>query len=202
MQAPSLILFSLLCYKSVFFCVFSCRDAYDCKTDPDMAELALRLFDITIEGSDAAGNIGRDQCMVIIIPNNMTIQDAESIAQNSRVRYKIATADLGIMLDTQTNIIMKYMYDLSQAVITKIDDTHQYSIDAITANRAQKRDLLIADKERDLIILNENTATNSNFDPRKMAEVEIWKWKFVAAVGICVGVVVGICVGVVVGVKL
>jgi hypothetical protein len=156
-----------------------------------MAELAIRLFDITIEGSDAAGNIGRDQCMVIIIPNNMTIQDAESIAQNSRVRYKIATADLGIMLDTQTNIIMKYMYDLSQAVITKIDDTHQYS-NAITANRAQKRDLLIADKERDLTILNENMPTNSNFDPRKMAEVEIWKFVAAVAVGICVGVVVGV----------
>ena len=45
--------------------VFSCRDAYDCTPDPAMEGLAIRLYEITIEGSDAAGNVGRDQCRVI-----------------------------------------------------------------------------------------------------------------------------------------
>jgi MFS superfamily sulfate permease-like transporter len=40
------------------------------------------------------------------------------------------------------------------------------------------------------------------FNPRKMAEVEVWKFVAAVAVGVCVGVVVGICVGVVVGTKL
>ena len=61
-----------------------------------MAGLSIRLYYITIEGSDAAGNIGRDQCRVIIIPRNMKIQQADAIVQKSSVRYPIAaTTDVG-----------------------------------------------------------------------------------------------------------
>jgi hypothetical protein len=156
--------------------------------------LAIRLYEITIEGTDAAGNIGSDQCRVIIISSNMTIQD---VLQKSSVRFPVATTtDLGIMLETKTNIILGYVYDVGQEIFNMIDASQSIT------NRAQNRDLMVADKERDLKILKENTPTNSNFDPRKMAEVEIWKFVAAVAIGICVGVVVGICVGVVVGVKL
>ena len=70
-------LFLISCFMQ--YRVFSCRDAYDCTPDPAMTGLAIRLYEITIEGSDAAGNIGSDQCRVIIIPSNMTIQDADAI---------------------------------------------------------------------------------------------------------------------------
>ena len=124
--------------------VFSCRDAYDCTPDPAMAGLAIRLYEITIEGSDAAGNIGRDQCRVIIIPSNMTIEDADTIVQKSSVRYPVATTtDLGIMLETKTNIILRYVYDVGQALTDKIDATHS------TTNRARERDLMVAGEERD-----------------------------------------------------
>ena len=166
--------------------VFSCRDAYDCTPDPAMVGLAIRLYEITIEGSDAAGNIDRDQCRVIIIPSNMTIQDADAIVQRSTVRFPVAaTTDLGIMLETKTNILLRYMYDLSQALSNKIDATHS------TTNRARERDLMVAGEERGPTMLNENTVNNSNYDPRKMAEVEIWKFVAAVAVGICVGMVVG-----------
>ena len=172
--------------------VFSCRDAYDCTPDPATG-LAMRLYEITIEGSDAAGNVGSDLCRVIIISSNMTIQDADAIIKKSSVRFPVATTtDVGIMLETKTNIILKYMYDLGQALTNKIDASHSIT------NRARERDLMVAGEEWDPTILNENTVNNSNYDPRKMAEVEIWK--FVAAVA--VGMVVGICVGVVVGAKL
>jgi len=149
-----------------------------------MAGFAIRLYEITIEGSDAAGNVGRDQCRVIIISSNMTIQDADAIVPKSSVRFPVATTtDMGIMLETNTNIILRYMYDVGQSL--------QYSIDAITANKARERDLMVAGEARDPTMLNENTMNNSNYDPRKMAEVEIWKFVAAVAVGICVGVVVG-----------
>ena len=194
------IIYLLICYLfSCFmqYCVFSCRDSYDCKTDPAVEGLAIRLYEITIEGTDAAGNIGSDQCRVIIISSNMTIQDADAVLQKSSVRFPVATTtDLGIMLETKTNIILGYVYDVGQEIFNMIDASQSIT------NRAQNRDLMVADKERDLKIHKENTPTNSNFDPRKMAEVEIWKFVAAVAIGICVGMVVGICVGVVVGVKL
>ena len=148
--------------------VFSCRDAYDCTPDPAMAGLAIRLYEITIEGSDAAGNIGRDQCRVIIIPSNMTIEDADTIVQKSSVRYPVATTtDLGIMLETKTNIILRYVYDLSQALSNKIDATHS------TTNSARERDLMVADEERDPTI------------QRGKIEVEIRE--IIVAVAGCVG---------------
>ena len=160
--------------------VFSCRDAYGCTPDPAMAGLAIRLYEITIEGSDAAGNIGRDQCRVIIIPSNMTIQDADTIVQRSIVRFPVATTtDLGIMLETKTNILLTYMYDLGQALTNKIDATRS------TTNRARERDLMIADEERDPTMLYENAPTNSNIKQRGTIEVEI-REIIVAVVG-CVG---------------
>ena len=158
--------------------VFSCRDAYDCTPDPAMAGLAIRLYEITIEGSDAAGNIGRDQCRVIIIPSNMTIQDADTIVQKSSVRFPVATTtDLGIMLETKTNILLRYIYDLGQALSNKIDATHS------TTNRARERDLMVAGEERDPTMLHdENTSTNSNVKQFRKIEVEL----IFAAVG-CVG---------------
>jgi hypothetical protein len=145
-----------------------------------MAGLAIRLYEITIEGSDAAGNIGRDQCRVIIIPSNMTIQDADTIVQKSSVRFPVAaTTDLGIMLETQTNILLRYMYDLGQALSNKIDATHS------TTNRARERDLMIADEERDPIMLHENAPTDSNIKQRGTIEVEI-------IVAVVVGFVVGV----------
>ena len=182
-------LFLISCFMQ--YRVFSCRDAYDCTPDPAMAGLAIRLYEITIEGSDAAGNIGRDQCRVIIIPSNMTIEDADTIVQRSIVRYPVAaTTDLGIMLETKTNILLRYMYDLSQALSNKIDATHS------TTNRARERDLMVADEERDSTMLHsENTPTNSNIKQRGKIEVELWMiGSAVAAVGVvfCVGFVAGV----------
>ena len=160
-------LFLISCFMQ--YRVFSCRDAYDCTPDPAMAGLAIRLYEITIEGSDAAGNIGRDQCRVIIIPSNMTIQDADAIVQRSTVRFPVAaTTDLGIMLETKTNILLRYMYDLGQALSNKIDATHS------TTNRARERDLMVADEERDPTMLHENAPTNSNIKQRGKIEVELW----------------------------
>jgi hypothetical protein len=169
-----------------------------------MAGFAIRLYEITIEGSDAAGNVGSDQCRVIIIPSNMTIQDADAIVQKSIVRFPVATTtDMGIMLETNTNILLRYMYDSSQALLSMIDTVGQEIVNKIDAthsitNKARERDLMLAGEARDPTMLNENTVNNSNYDPRKMAEVEIWKFVAAVAVGICVG----ICVGVVVGAKL
>ena len=178
-------LFLISCFMQ--YRVFSCRDAYDCTPDPAMTGLAIRLYEITIEGSDAAGNIGSDQCRVIIIPSNMTIQDADAIVQKSSVRFPVATTtDLGIMLETKTNIILRYVYDVGQALTNKIDATHS------TTNRARERDLMIADEERDPTMLHENAPTNSNIKQRGTIEVDIWM--IVAVVG-CVGFV-GFVVGV------
>ena len=53
----------------------------------------LRVYDINLVAYDAAKNIGRDQCRVVIIPNDMATQDADAIVQKSRVRYLIAEAE-------------------------------------------------------------------------------------------------------------
>jgi hypothetical protein len=143
--------------------VFRCIDAYDCKPDPAMEGLAIRLYEITIEGSDDAGNIGRDQCRVIIISSNMTIQDADAIVQKSSARFPVATTtDLGIMLETKTNIILGYIYDAGQALSKKIDATHS------TRNRARERDLMID------AMLHENKPTNAIIKQRGKIEVELW----------------------------
>ena len=160
--------------------MFSCRDAHDCKADPAMAGLAIRLYEITIEASDAAGNIGRDQCRVIIIPSNMTIQDTDAIVQKSIVRYPVAaTTDLGIMLETKTNVLLGYMYDLGQALFNKIDASQS------TTNRARERGLMEADEVIDSTVLHESTPTNSNIKQRGMIEVELWM--AVAAIGFVAG---------------
>ena len=138
-----------------------------------MAGFAIRLYEITIEGSDAAGNVGRDQCRVIIIPSNMTIQDADAIVQKSSVRFSAATTtDLGIMLETKTNIILRYVYDVGQEIIKQS-----------RTNKARERNLMVAGEERDPTKLRyENTPTNSNIKQSGKIEVEL----IVAAVG-CVG---------------
>ena len=128
-----------------------------------MAGLAIRLYEITIEASDAAGNIGRDQCRVIIVPHNMMIQEVDVIIQKSTVRYPVAaTADLGVMLETKTNLLLRYIHDSSQALFNKIDAT-QY-----TTNRARERGLMEAgDGEvRASTMLNEYMRTNSNMTQR------------------------------------
>ncbi len=148
-----------------------------------MAGLAIRLYEITIEGSDAAGNVGRDQCVVIIIPSNMTTQDADAIVQKSSTRYPVAaTTDLGIMLETKTNIILGYIHDSSQALFNKIDATHS------TTNRARGRGLMEVDEEGDPTMLYKNTPTYSNIKQREKIEVELWL--AVAAVGYTVVCVV------------
>ncbi len=182
-------LFLITCIKQ-----YSCRNAYDCKPDPAMAGLAIRLYEITIEGTDAAGNIGRDQCWVIIVPNNMMIQDVDSIVQKSSVRYPVAaTTDLGIMLETKTNIILKYMYDLSQAQMKKID---------AATNAAHDRGLMEYDEGGDpkmLHELNDNTPNNSNIKQGEKIEVELWMAvNAVGVVGIA-GVGVGVGFGFVLG---
>jgi hypothetical protein len=166
------------------YCVFSCKGAHDCKPDPAMAGLGIRLYYITIEGSDAAGNIGRDQCRVIIIPRNMTIQQADAIVQKSSVRYPIAaTTDLGIMLETKTNIILGYIHDSSQALFNEIKATHSLT------NRARERGLAEANEVKDSTTLNENSLTNiNNIKQIERIEVELWK---AVAVGFVVGV--GFC---------
>ena len=176
---PHLFLFS--CFMQ--YRVFSCRDAYDCTPDPAMTGLAIRLYEITIEGSDAAGNIGSDQCRVIIIPSNMTIEDADTIVQKSSVRYPVAaTTDLGIMLEAKTNILLRYVYDVGQALTNKIDATHS------TTNRARERDLMVAGEERDPTMLHENALTNSNIKQRGTIEVEIIEIIGCVGFGFVVGV--------------
>jgi hypothetical protein len=122
------------------------------------------VADITSqEASDAAGNIGRDQCRVIIVPHNMMIQEVDVIIQKSTVRYPVAaTADLGVMLETKTNLLLRYIHDSSQALFNKIDAT-QY-----TTNRARERGLMEAgDGEvRASTMLNEYMRTNSNMTQR------------------------------------
>jgi hypothetical protein len=153
-----------------------------------MAGLALRLYEITIEGSDAAGNVGRDQCRVIIISSNMTIQDADAIVQKSSVRFPVATTtDIGIMLETKTNIILRYVYDMGQALTNKIDASHSIT------DKARERDLMVAGEARDPTMLNENTMNNSNIKQSGKIEVEL-----IVAAGIVL--VVGIGVGFVAGV--
>jgi hypothetical protein len=118
----------------------------------------------------------------------MTIQDADAIVQKSSVRFPVATTtDLGIMLETKTNDIMKYMYDVGQALQHSIDATHS------TTNRARERDLMVAGEERDPTMLHsEDTPTNSNIKQRGKIEVELWMiGSAVAAAGVCVGFVVG-----------
>jgi len=154
-----------------------------------MVGFAIRLYEITIEGSDAAGNVGRDQCRVIIIPSNMTIQDADAFVQKSSVRFPVATTtDLGIMLETKTNILLGYMYDLGQALTNKIDATHS------TTNRAQKRDLIVAGEERDIAILNENTPTNSNI--KQSVKIKVVELIVAAGIVLVVGIGVGFVAGV------
>jgi hypothetical protein len=110
----------------------------------------------------------------------MTIQDMDAIVQKSIVRYPVAaTTDLGIMLETNTNIMLGYMHDLSQGLLNKIDATHS------TTNRTRERDLMIANGERDPTMLYENAPTNSNIKQRGTIEVEI-REIIVAVVG-CVG---------------
>jgi hypothetical protein len=147
-----------------------------------MAGLGIRLYYITIEGSDAAGNIGRDQCRVIIIPRNMTIQQADAIVQKSSVRYPIAaTTDVGIMLEAKTNIILGYIHDSSQALFNEIKASHS------TTNRERERGLMEADEAKDLATLNENSPTNINI--QQIAKIEVELWMVVAAAGYTVGCV-------------
>ena len=54
---------------------------------------ALRVYDINVVAYDAARNIGRDQCRVVIIPHDMSTNDADAIVEKSRVRYHIAEAE-------------------------------------------------------------------------------------------------------------
>jgi hypothetical protein len=95
------------------------------------------------------------------------------------------------MLETKTNIILRYVHDVGQAIINnKIDATHS------TTNRARERDLMVAGEERDPTMLHdENTPTNSNIKQSRKIEVELWMiGSAVAAVGVvfCVGFVAGV----------
>ena len=181
-------LFLIFMRHAISFRVFSCRDAYDCKPDPAMAGLAIRLYEITIEASDAAGNIGRDQCRVIILPSNMTIQDMDAIVQKSIVRYPVAaTTDLEIMLETNTNIMLGYMHELSQGLFNKIDATHS------TTSRALQRVLMEASdgEERASTMLNDYMPTYSNMKEREKIEVELWIAAAVGFFGVGFGFVLG-----------
>jgi len=124
---------------------------------------------------------------VIIISSNMTIQDADAIVQKSSVRFPVATTtDIGIMLETKTNILLRYMYDLGQALTNKIDASHSIT------NRARERDLMVAGEERGPTMLHyEDMPTNSIMKQSGKIEVEP-SWIIVAAVGcVVVGVVLG-----------
>jgi hypothetical protein len=172
---------------AILYHAFSCSDTYGCKPDAAMAGLAIRLYEITIEASDAAGNIGRDQCRVIIVPHNMTIQDVDAIVQKSTVRYPVAaTTDLGVMLEIKTNLLLSYIYDSSQALFNKIDATHSRT------SRALERVLMEAGdgEERASTMLNEYMPTNSNMKQREKVEVELWS---------VVGILAGVCFGFVLG---
>ena len=150
-------------------CVFSCRNTFDCKPDPAMEGLAIRVYEITIEGSDAARNIGSDQCRVIIIPGNMTIQDVDAIVQKSSIRYPVAaTTDVGIMLETKTNILLGYIHDMGQALFNKMEASHS------TTNRERERGLMEAGEVKDLATLNENSPTKINIKQIEKIEVELW----------------------------
>ena len=150
-----------------------------------MAGFAIRFYEITIEGSDAAGNVGSDQCRVIIIPSNMTIQDADAIVQKSSVRFPVATAtDVGVILETKTNIILRYVYDVGQEIMKQS-----------RTNKARERDLMVAGEERDpTMIRYDNTPTKSDIKQSEMIRVDP-SWIIVAAVG-CIGVGFGFVAGI------
>jgi hypothetical protein len=123
----------------------------------------------------------------------MTIQDADAIVQKSIVRYPVAaTTDVGIMLETKTNIILGYMYDTSQALFNEIKATQS------TTNRARERGLMEADEVIDSTVLHEpphkNTPTNYNIEQREKIEVELWIAVAVGVVGIA-GVGFGFVLG-------
>ncbi len=176
--------------------LFSCRDAFDCKPDPAMEGLAIRVYEITIKGSDAAGNMGSDQCRVIIIPSNMTIQDADAIVQKSSVRYPVATAtDLGIMLETKTNILLGYIHDMGQALFNKIEATQS------TTNLARGRGLMAADKAVDSAEPRENAPTDPNIKQGEKIEVEVrMAFAFVGFVA-CIAGIAGVGFGFLLGRK-
>jgi hypothetical protein len=112
----------------------------------------------------------------------MSIQDVDAIVQKSTVRYPVAaTADLGVMLETKTNLLLRYIHDSSQALFNEIKVT-QY-----TTNRARERGLMEAgDGEvRASTMLNEYMRTNSNMKQRVKIEVDLWM--AVNAVGFLVG---------------
>jgi len=154
-----------------------------------MAGLGIRLYYITIEGSDAAGNIGRDQCRVIIIPRNMTIQQADAIVQKSSVRYPIAaTTDVGIMLEAKTNIILEYIHDSSQVLFNEIKASHS------TTNRERERGLMEADEVKYLAALNENTPTDV-VNRTVQIEVELWMLAATVVGCVCAGVGFGFVLG-------
>jgi hypothetical protein len=76
------------------------------------------------------------------------------------------------MLETKTNIILRYVYDVGQEIIKQS-----------RTNKARERNLMVAGEERDPTKLRyENTPTNSNIKQSGKIEVEL----IVAAVG-CVG---------------
>jgi hypothetical protein len=151
-----------------------------------MEGLAIRVYEITIEGSDAARNIGSDQCRVIIIPGNMTIQDVDAIVQKSSIRYPVAaTTDVGIMLETKTNILLGYIHDMGQALFNKMEASHS------TTNRERERGLMEADEVKDLATLNENSPTN--IDIKQIETIQVELWMVVAAVGcVAFGFVAGV----------
>jgi hypothetical protein len=173
---------------AISYHTFSCIDTYGCKPDVAMGGLAIRLYEITIEASDAAGNIGRDQCRVVIIPSDMSIQDVDAILQKSTVRYPVAaTTDLGIMLETKTNLLLRYIHDSSQALFNKIDATHS------TTSRALERVLMQAGdgEERASTMLNEYMPTDSNIKQGEKNKVEVWVAINAAFAGVVVGFVLG-----------
>jgi len=127
---------------------------------------------------------------VIIVPGNMTIQEADAIIQKSSVRYPVAaTTDLGIMLETKTNILLKYMYDLSQAQMKKIDATH-----SVTNSGARDRGLMEADEWRSLSMLHENPPTDVVKQTVKI-EVELWMLAATVVGCVCAGVGFGFALG-------
>jgi hypothetical protein len=157
------------------------------------AGLAIRLYEITVEGTDAAGNIGRDLCRVIIVPSNMTIQEADAIIQKSFVRYPVATTtDLGIMLETKTNIILGYIQDSSQALFNEIKATHS------STSRARERGLMEADEGRSSSMLHENTPTNV-VNQTVQIEVELWMLAATVVGCVCAVGIAGVGFGFVLG---
>ena len=69
---------------------------WPCEKDPTMGDLSFRYYNITVTGTDSAGNVGSDNCKVIIMPNCFPKEaGCEAVAASSGFQCSPRHAALG-----------------------------------------------------------------------------------------------------------